>query len=382
MVFLLQARERILQFYSKYDNFCKPALKFLLALVTLILINGSIGYSRSLTNFAVTLVLALVCSFLPVNVIVVMAAGIVLLHLYALSLESVIIIAALFLVMFLLYFRFTPKDAVLLLLTPMSFKLGIPYVVPIAAGLLGTPASVVSAGCGVVVYFMLSYISGSAAKTSGEGVDAELINKFRYLLDDMMFNKQMILYIAAFGVTILCVYFIRRLSKDHSWTIAISAGALLDILVMVVGALYFKLSVSIGGLILGSMVAVGVAFVIKFFVFNVDYSRTERVQFEDDEYYYYVKAIPKNTVKVNDRKVKKINGSADPAKKSREGRREKDRDTERRRSGRDEPVREKKDAPEYRMHRALTERDAQASSLERDTAAKARANRERRRNNQ
>ena len=253
-------------------------------------------------------------------------------------------------------------------------------MVPIAAGLLGTPASVVSAGCGVVIYFMLSYISGSAAKTSGEGVDAELINKFRYLLDDMMFNKQMILYIAAFGVTILCVYFIKRLSKDHSWTIAISAGALLDILVMVVGALYFKLSISIGGLILGSIAAVGVAFVIKFFVFNVDYSRTERVQFEDDEYYYYVKAIPKNKVKVNDRKVKKINGTADPAKKSRDGRKEKD--PERRRTGKEEPVREKKDAPEYRMHRALTERDAQASSLERDTAAKARANRERRRNKQ
>ena len=380
MFFLLQARERILQFYSKYDNFCRPAFKFLLALVTLILINGSIGYSRGLTNFAITLVLALVCSFLPVNVIVVMAAGVVLLHLYALSLESVIIIAALFLIMFLLYFRFSPKDAVLLLLTPLSFKLGVPYVVPVAAGLLGTPASVVSAGCGVVVYFMLSYISGNTTPASGDGVDAELINKFRYLLDDMMFNKQMFLYVAAFGVTILCVYFIRRMSKDHSWTIAISAGALLDILVMVVGALYFKLSISIGSLILGSILAVAVAFVIKFFVFNVDYSRTERVQFEDDEYYYYVKAIPKNTVKVNDRKVKKINGSAEPAKKEREGR--SDREREKRRSEKAEPAREKKDATEYRMHRALTERDAQASNLERDTAAKARANRERRRNKQ
>ena len=29
---------------------------------------------------------------------------------------------------------------------------------------------------------------------------------------------------------------------------------------------------------------------------NLDYARTERVQFEDDEYYYYVKAIPKKMV--------------------------------------------------------------------------------------
>jgi hypothetical protein len=32
------------------------------------------------------------------------------------------------------------------------------------------------------------------------------------------------------------------------------------------------------------------------------------VQFEDDEYYYYVKAIPKNTVSLAERKVKKIKG--------------------------------------------------------------------------
>lgn len=30
--------------------------------------------------------------------------------------------------------------------------------------------------------------------------------------------------------------------------------------------------------------------------FSVDYARSERLQFEDDEYYYYVKAIPKVAV--------------------------------------------------------------------------------------
>jgi hypothetical protein len=39
----------------------------------------------------------------------------------------------------------------------------------------------------------------------------------------------------------------------------------------------------------------------------VDYSRTEYVQFEDDDYYYYVKAVPKLTVSAPDVKVQKIN---------------------------------------------------------------------------
>ncbi|MFQ9120350.1 MAG: hypothetical protein ACLR4N_07255 [Mediterraneibacter faecis] len=38
----------------------------------------------------------------------------------------------------------------------------------------------------------------------------------------------------------------------------------------------------------------------------MDYSRTENVQFEDDEYYYYVKAVPKVGVQMPEKQVKHI----------------------------------------------------------------------------
>ena len=50
-----------------------------------------------------------------------------------------------------------------------------------------------------------------------------------------------------------------------------------------------------------------VGIVIEFFAFNVDYGRVEQVQFQDDEYYYYVKALPKVTLETPQRKVKRIN---------------------------------------------------------------------------
>ena len=46
---------------------------------------------------------------------------------------------------------------------------------------------------------------------------------------------------------------------------------------------------------------------MQFFVFSVDYSRTEHTQFEDDEYYYYVKAVPKMNVAAPEMNVKRIN---------------------------------------------------------------------------
>ena len=75
-------------------------MKFLLALIALIVINKSLGYSAMLKSAPVTMVLALFCSFLPLNFIALLSVGVVLLHLYALSLESVIVAASVFFLMF------------------------------------------------------------------------------------------------------------------------------------------------------------------------------------------------------------------------------------------------------------------------------------------
>ena len=225
---------------------------------------------------------------------------------YALSLECAVVTLVLLLVLFLLYFRFSPKDTIVVLLTPMSFILGIPYVMPLAMGLLGSPASAVSVGCGVIVTFFIRNIAdGSSTFSAMEAED--MASRFRYIIDGFISNKGMILTIVAFTATIIIVYLIRRLSVDYAWTIAIIAGALADVMILLVGDLIFDTNVSILGLIIGTVVSGLLAKVIEFFAFHVDYSRTEKVQFEDDEYYYYVKAVPKITVSAPSRTVKKIN---------------------------------------------------------------------------
>ena len=45
-------------------------------------------------------------------------------------------------------------------------------------------------------------------------------------------------------------------------------------------------------------------------MFAVDYTRTEYLQYEDDDYYYYVKAVPKALVATSERSIKKINGES------------------------------------------------------------------------
>jgi hypothetical protein len=305
MTNLLVFREQLKKFYSRYELYLTPVLKFLLALVTILVINRNIGYMSELKNVAVVLVLSLMCSFMPMNFIVFIAAAVTLGHMYKFSLECAIIVLAVFLLLFILYFRFSPNDTVAVLLTPICFVLKIPYVMPLAMGLVGTPVSSVSVASGVVVYYTLNYMTESTAVLNTFEDDGAL-EKFRYVIDGMLGNKSMFVTIVAFVATIIAVYFIRRLSVDYAWTIAMITGALLDILILLFGDLMYNTNISIVGVIIGSIISVLLAKILEFFTFNVDYSRTELVQFEDDEYYYYVKAVPKNTVAAPQKRVKTI----------------------------------------------------------------------------
>lgn len=306
MTNLLVLREQLKKFYGKNEVYITPISKFLLAFVSLLLINQKIGYMGSLNNIAIVLVLALLCSFLPRNMTVVVAAAVTLAHLYKFSMECAIVALAVFLLLFLLYFRFSPKDTIAVLLTPICFVLKIPYVMPLAMGLVGTPASAVAVGSGTIVYYLLHFMNESASILNSYDADGA-VEKLRFIIDNgLMSNKTMFIAVAGFAVTVIAVYVIRRMSIDYAWTIAIVTGTLLNILIQLFGDLLYSTNISIIGLLLGSIVSVLLVKILEFFVFNVDYSRTELVQFEDDEYYYYVKAVPKNTVAAPEKRVKTI----------------------------------------------------------------------------
>ena len=122
----------------------------------------------------------------------------------------------------------------------------------------------------------------------------------------------------AFTICIFTVYVVRRLSIDHAWKAAVAAGAVASILVIVIGDIAFDIHTSYGVLIGGNILAILIGLVLEFFLFSVDYSRTEHIQYEDDEYYYYVKAVPKMSVAAPEKMVKRINERRNPDEKESE----------------------------------------------------------------
>lgn len=306
MTSLLEFKQYIKRFYIKYETYITYVWKFLLALVSIMVINNKLGYMDALTNVAIVMMASLLCAILPPNFIVFIAAAFIIGHLYSLGVECALIALVIFLLMFLLYFRFSPKDTLAVLLTPIFFFLHIPYVMPLAMGLLGTPASVVSVSFGLVISYMISYFSSNATSFGSDGVE-EAANEFSNIISGIVGNKAMVVMIVAFAVALVLVYIIRRSSVDNSWKIAIAAGSISLIIFTLIGDIMSDTQISIPGVIFGTIISAVLMLVLEFFAFNLDYSRTEKVQFEDDEYYYYVKAVPKVTVATPERKVKKIN---------------------------------------------------------------------------
>lgn len=303
---LLELRDKIKRIYSRFEFVILPVLKFMLAFMVLSIVSGRMGYMYQLDNLGLILIAALLCSFLPNGFIIFFAVVFSLAHMYALSLEVAIVAAAVYLILFLVFFRFGAKDSLVVLFTVICAAMHIPYMVPIVVGLLCAPISIFAVACGLIGYHMLNTVVTNAQAINAMGAE-EAAGKVRLVIDGILNNKEMLVMLAAFAVTIVVVYLIRRLSIDYAWTIAMIAGVIINLMILLVGDLIYETNISLIGAILTSLLAVAAAKVLEFFCFSVDYSRTENVQFEDDEYYYYVKAVPKMTVAAPTKTVKRIN---------------------------------------------------------------------------
>ena len=306
MTSLLVWKEHMMAFYAKNSMIIQPVLRFLFGLCTYMSLNRALGYMAELANPIVVLVMALVSAALPWGVTVFMAGCLMIAHVYAVSLEMALIALILLLVIATLYYGFKPGDSVLMILTPMAFVLQIPYAIPLLVGLGGSLFSVIPVSCGVFLYYLLLYVKQNAGVLTNDST-VDLVQKYTQIIQSVVFNQTMMVMVVACALGILVVYLIRRLSMDYAWGVAIAAGAVAQLLVIFMGDFLFSVSVPVIPMIFGLAVSCLLAVIYNFFIFSVDYTRTEYVQFEDDDYYYYVKAVPKMTVATPEFKVQKIN---------------------------------------------------------------------------
>ena len=290
MTTLLELKEKLVRFYGKYEVYITPIVKFIVAFAALMTIDRNIGYMELVSSTPVALILGLLCAILPVGGTIFIAAVVILADMYALSIEVCLVALLLFVLIYFIYFRFAPRQGMGVLLTPICFRLNIPYVIP-------------------VVYFFLDGVRQNEKLLGGAAEEsAEANSKIVVALNQLLGNKEMYLVLGIMAVTLIIVYLIRRMSIANAWQIAIASGILFETIGLIAGYMLLGISGKTVSVLVGNVISLLIAFVIQFLFFNLDYSRTERLQFEDDEYYYYVKAVPKAVVSGTNKQVKRFSG--------------------------------------------------------------------------
>lgn len=308
MMSLLVFRERIKNFYQRNDIYLLPAIKFIFALVAFGTINSEIGYDERLKSLAVVLIMALLSAFTPSAIMVLLAAGITILHVYFVSPVLSLLVIAIMLILYLMFARYTPRLGYVVLAIPILYVLKIPYVIPILLGVISIPMAIIPMSCGVVLYFILQVIKTAITMQINMTVE-DILLVYTYVIDNLTGNKQMIMTIVIFALILLVTYFIRKLRFDYAFEISIAMGTLTGLLGFLISHLILGGNSNIFMIIVGMIVSAAIVLVINFFKITLDYSGVERVQFEDDVYYYYVKAVPKVTVTTPQRNVKHINSN-------------------------------------------------------------------------
>lgn len=311
MMKLLVFKEHLKNIYSRYGIYVNLTMKALAVMIAMLVINTNIGYMGMLKNPLVVIMMGVLAAFLPNGINVLMVSAVIVGHLYELSMEVAVVALVIMLVMYLFYYRFTPGDGYVLLLMPVLFFLKIPYIVPILMGLIATPLAVVSVSFGTIISYIMLYAKNNAGAISNVTDDSG-IQKITLMLDNIVKNKEMWIMIVTFAIVVILVYSVRRLSVDYAWSIAVCTGGVANMVIILIGELILKVDAStpIWLMIIMSILSIGIMMILQYMILSVDYSRTEYVQFEDDEYYYYVKTVPKINVATQDVKVKRINAGS------------------------------------------------------------------------
>lgn len=298
MNWLISLRNGLGSFLTQHDTVFRGLLKFLIAFAAFQSINLMLGQTVVVNHLFVVLVLAGICTFLPTSSILLIGFVMALLHFYGISLEAALAGGGMLVVLLLLYFSFAPKTAFPLLLGAAAAGTGFPCASAVLLGLFAGPGAAIGVGFGILVYYLIRMVGqfgGSLEATSADAADA-LMEKMISLISMILANREMLFTAVICVIVTWIVMMLRRTPLSIGWILASAAGMITYVIGKAAGQIL--LGVNMNWLHIGTEVLLGMllAVLAQLFLFNLEFRKTENVQFEDDEYYYYVKAVPKKKV--------------------------------------------------------------------------------------
>ncbi|MCI8410187.1 MAG: hypothetical protein HFJ09_13110 [Lachnospiraceae bacterium] len=301
---VLEWREKLYTYYIGYEKYVKILVKFIMALVAFYMVSNQLPYQNKLEKPWILLGLSLIGTILPYSILVLLVTLTVVFQIYFLSPVLAAMTAVFAFVLYLMVARYDQKSIVAVVFLPIFIIWKIPFAIALVLGLLFGPTSILTAACGVVMYYILQAVKN--IQIGQESNVTDILSLVQLFLDRIIKNQNMYVMLAAIVAVVFVTWFIRTRKMSYAFEIAILAGTVCGILMLLFGNLVYESEFSIMWVFLGSLLSGVIGYIVHFMHMVLDYGQTEDVQFEDDDYYYYVRAVPKMKMTIENKKIKKI----------------------------------------------------------------------------
>ncbi len=299
----IRLRDDIRRFILAREMLFLKIWSALIAFIGVTCINLNVGYNKTIRKPWIAIIIAVMCAFFPIQGVSLVLIAVLLIHLLALGPQVALVALGLIVVGYIVCAYFRSKNTYNMVAVPICYSFHSPYVMALGTGLMSNINELASVICGTVTAYFLHIIKDNAQAILDETSE---VSVFSLMQEQMLTNKMFYFFLAAMVAMFLVVYLLRQSSINMSWIIADVVGVAVEFIIMLAGLLLTSTKGQIPSLLLGNLIVLIVGFILNYFILDLDYSRIEKVQFEDDDYYYYVTAVPKIRIVEEDKEVKKI----------------------------------------------------------------------------
>ncbi len=296
-------RVTVRNFITEHRVWLERALRLVLSFITLNGIRQYYNYSTRLDSILIILVLSVICAFLSYGSMALIVTLYLLGEIFSLSLQGGLIITGILLIMYAFCRIFIAKQYFHIPGLNVFYQMHLTFLLPTEAALFGESSEVIPLIGGTTVAFYLKQLRDNAAALT-DGSDT--VTPLSLLVNGVLQNQLFTLYLISVIVLFVTILVVRKMPIRYAGILSVVFGILLEFIIMLSGYLMLDSRDRIPMLVTCNLVSLVVGVVSSYLIMDLDYSSVEKVKFEDDDYTYYVMAVPKIKVASDQKEVKKI----------------------------------------------------------------------------
>lgn len=296
MQIMLEIKDALEAFYEKNDLWIQPVLKGLLCFLCCFTALQRIGAGGLLRFQFFALGMSILSAILPLSIMPLWPVALILLYLYTHSLVLFLVAFLVFLMTALMNAMLHGSHSGLILFIPLCFYLRIPFFAPVIAAYTFGLTALAPVALGSFLYIFYEYLCQNLTMDTGTELTA-MAESISGLFLRLLSMRSSVLILLAMVLSFFLLVTLQSLNFRYARELGTVLGPIAAFSALL---LWLKQPIpgySSGGMAAALMLSLVLSLLYGFLFLAADYRSTEKVQFEDEDYFYYVKAIPKRKKK-------------------------------------------------------------------------------------